>query len=471
MTASGSAVPFEGSAEIEQALLGSMLASREAIDFALDSDLRAEDFRQAGMGTVYDILVTLHQSDHSSQPIDIATLMTAIRASKAEQALTSLGGRTGLAKMLTAGGAPGRVPHLARLVQDHARTARLQAAALEIGELARNGGGGDESIEQAYLLLDKLRRDEDLSSVLYDVRGMYSEYLEYLDSLQQGAELFVRTGFSDLDEQLGGGLAPSSLTIVGARPSMGKSGFAISLANAAAKAKVPVLFFSLEMNERDVFMRLVSMLTSIDLRKVHAGRLTELDIGRIGERVGLSMDHPLLVHDAPLIDLATIRARCRAVQRRGGLGLVVIDYLQLLSGGPRQRESRQVEVSEISRGLKLMARDLEVPVVALSQLSRGLENRQDKRPMLSDLRESGSLEQDADVVMFLYRDEYYNPESSERGTAELIIAKQRQGPTGTVRLAWDASTASMSSLDFQHNPPPGERSGSAPAPSHTQAAF
>ncbi|MGH9164308.1 MAG: replicative DNA helicase, partial [Acidimicrobiales bacterium] len=243
------------------------------------------------------------------------------------------------------------------------------------------------------------------------------------------------TGFTDLDERLAG-MQPSNLIIVGARPSTGKTAFALNMAvHAATESNKPVLMFSLEMSHHEIAQRMLCAEARVDATRMRNGRLLETDWPKIQHAIGRLGEAPIFVDDNPNVTLLDIRGRARRLKSREGLGLVVIDYLQLMTGKGRA-ENRQVEVSEISRGLKILARELEVPVVALSQLSRNVEMRADKRPVLADLRESGSLEQDADVVLFLYRDELYNPESPDRGTAEVIVSKHRNGPTGVTRLAF-----------------------------------
>ena len=244
------------------------------------------------------------------------------------------------------------------------------------------------------------------------------------------------TGYHDLDELLLG-LQPSTLTIVAARPGQGKTSFALGAAlHCALDAKKPVLFFSMEMGHLELTKRLLAAEAQIDARKLSTGRLSEHEWPKLNQAVGRLAEAPFFIDDNPHCTVMEMRAKARRTKARyGDLGLIVVDYLQLMAT-PRRSESRQVEVSELSRGLKILARELDAPVMTLSQLNRQLEYRQDKRPMLADLRESGSIEQDADVVIFIYRDEYYNPESEQRGMAEIIVAKHRNGPTGASRLAF-----------------------------------
>ncbi|MGH7749664.1 MAG: replicative DNA helicase, partial [Candidatus Dormibacteria bacterium] len=270
------------------------------------------------------------------------------------------------------------------------------------------------------------------------LRDLLDQSLDHLESLYERGDSItgVPTGYHDLDERLAG-LQPSNLVIVGARPAAGKTSFALGLAaHAAMEGSVPVLFFSLEMSHLELTQRLLCSEARVDATRMRNGRLLESDWPKISHAIARLGEAPIFVDDNPNLTVMDIRGKARRLKSsEGGLGLIIVDYLQLMTG--RQRaENRQVEISEISRGLKILARELEVPVVALSQLSRNLESRGDKRPMLADLRESGSLEQDSDVVMFIYRDEVYNPESADRGTAEVIVAKHRNGPTGVARLAF-----------------------------------
>jgi replicative DNA helicase len=270
------------------------------------------------------------------------------------------------------------------------------------------------------------------------IETLLKDNLDRLEALYERGEDITGTptGFTDLDEILAG-LQPSNLVVIGARPAMGKTAFALGLAsNAAIESRKAVLVFSLEMGQLEVSQRILCAEARVDSSRVRTGKLTDADWGKISHAVGRIADAPIYIDDNANITVMDIRAKARRLKSQlGDLGMIIIDYVQLMTGRSNA-ENRQVEVSEISRNLKILARELEVPVIALAQLNRGLEQRADKRPMLSDLRESGALEQDADIVMFLYRDEVYNPDSQDRGTAEIIIAKHRNGPVGKVRLAW-----------------------------------
>jgi len=273
------------------------------------------------------------------------------------------------------------------------------------------------------------------------LRGIHStlqDSLAHLEALfdHDGAATGVPTGFRDLDEVLLG-WQPSNLVVVAARPGQGKTAFALgSAVHAVVNVGRPVVFFSLEMGYLELTQRILSADAGVNSRALRTGRIPETDWSRISQAVGRLAEAPLFIDDNPHLTVMDMRAKCRRLKaQHGDLGLVVVDYLQLMST-PRKAENRQVEVSELSRGLKVLARDLDVPVLALSQLNRSLEYRADKRPMLADLRESGALEQDADVVAFIYRDEAYHPDSCEKGVAEIIVAKHRNGPTAKVRLAF-----------------------------------
>jgi replicative DNA helicase len=322
-------------------------------------------------------------------------------------------------------------------VRDTALLRRLIGVAGEIAEIAYDEPDDvtkalDEAENKVFQLAD--HEVIDSTRPLSDLLGETFDDLQ--SAYERGSSITgLATGYHDLDDLLSG-LQPDTLNVVGARPSMGKTAFALGLAaHVAVSSGEPVLFFSLEMGHKELTSRILSAEARVDSKKLRTGDLSETDWSKIGRAIG-RLDAPLYLDDNPNVTVMEIRAKARRLaQRYPKLGVIVVDYLQLMTGR-MAAENRQVEVSEISRGLKILARELQTPIVALSQLSRNLESRADKRPMLSDLRESGSIEQDADVVMFIYRDEVYNPESTERGAAEIIVAKQRNGPIGAKRLAY-----------------------------------
>jgi replicative DNA helicase len=296
----------------------------------------------------------------------------------------------------------------------------------------------DETLDRAEALIFEVaeRRSADTLKQLHPALEQTMMQLEHLYD-RDTSIVGVPTGYHDLDELLLG-LQPSTLTIVAARPGGGKTSFALGAAlHCALDARKPVLFFSMEMGHLELTKRLLAAEAQIDARKLSTGRLSEHEWPKLNQAVGRLAEAPFFIDDNPHCTVMEMRAKARRTKAKyGDLGLIVVDYLQLMTTPGRRQESRQVEVSELSRGLKILARELDCPVMTLSQLNRQLEYRQDKRPMLADLRESGSIEQDADIVIFIYRDEFYNPESEQRGMAEIIVAKHRNGPTGASRLAF-----------------------------------
>ena len=308
------------------------------------------------------------------------------------------------------------------------------------GEISENSYKGGDTINE---ILDKAEkgifnvmqnRSTDSFTPIMDVA--YSTFTKIEEVYNSNEKITgIPTGFVDFDSKTAG-LQKSDFILIAARPSMGKTAFALNIAqNAAVKQKVPVAIFSLEMSKEQLVNRMLCAEAFVDAQKVRTGELDTNDWNKLVEAMGVLSEAPIYIDDTPGISAMDVRAKCRRLKLEKGLGLVVIDYLQLMSGNGRN-DSRQQEISEISRSLKAVAREIDAPVIALSQLSRACEQRADHRPMLSDLRESGAIEQDADVVTFLYRDEYYFPESEKKNMAELIIAKQRNGPTGTVNLTW-----------------------------------
>ena len=268
---------------------------------------------------------------------------------------------------------------------------------------------------------------------------------------QKGNVTGISTGFYDLDN-VTAGLHNSDLLIVAARPAMGKSAFAINLAtNAAVKSNVPTVIFNLEMSKEQIGNRILCSEALVDSNKIRTGQIEDEDWMKLAQTLGRISDAPIYIDDTPGISVMEIRAKCRKLKLEKNIGLIVIDYLQLISGSGKKNTSREQEISEISRSLKILAKELNVPVIALSQLSRTAEKRDDKRPMLSDLRESGAIEQDADIVMFLYRDDYYNPDTEKKNVAEVILAKHRGGSTGTVELAWLPSYTKFANLERRYN--------------------
>jgi len=418
--------------DAEESLLGAMLLSRDAIVAATEVGLGADDFYKPAYGHVFDAITTLYGAGEPADPVTVADELR--RANLIE----AIGGPAVLVSLQASTPATSNAARYARIIGEHALLRRLIGVASEIAEIGYSVPDDViAAVDRAEsMVFDVAQRR--VTDTMAPIKELLDASLTRLEMLYEKGDSItgLATGYHGLDELLSG-LQPSTLNIVGARPATGKTAFALGMAShAALEARRPVLLFSLEMSHLELTQRILSAEARVDATRMRNGKLAESDWTKLSHAIGRLAEAPLYIDDNPQATVMEIRAKARRLKSRiGDLGLIVIDYLQLMTGRTRA-ENRQVEVSEISRGLKILARELEVPVVALSQLSRQLELRADKRPMLADLRESGSLEQDADVVMFLYRDELYNPESADRGTAEVLVAKHRSGPTGMDRLAF-----------------------------------
>jgi len=416
--------------DAEESVLGALLLSRDAINVVAEMGLTAGEFYKPAHQHIYDAIRSL---TGSGEAVDVVTVADELRKSGL---LEELGGTSYLVELQARTPAISNAQRYAKIVQDTALARRLIAVSSEIAEMAY-GEGDDVTriLDQAESKMFDVaeRRITDSTRA---INTILTEVMESLEDLYGRGNSITgtATGFPDLDELLNG-LQPSTLNIIGARPAMGKTALALCIATNVAKTSgLPVLFFSLEMGHFELAQRVLSIEAKVDSKKLRTGRLDQADWSKVSNAIG-RLEVDLLIDENPNVTVMEIRAKARRVKARaGGLGLIVVDYLQLMSG--TGAENRQLEISEISRGLKILARELEVPIIALSQLSRSLESRQDKRPMLADLRESGSIEQDADVVMFVYRDEVYNQETQDKAMAEIIIGKHRAGPTGTVKLVF-----------------------------------
>lgn len=416
--------------EAEESLLGAMLLSKEAIAVGVEI-CTADDFYKPAHGHVFEAVVSLYGQGEPADPVTVADEL------RRAGLLDAIGGQAVLISLQANTPAISNAARYARIVEEHALLRRLIGVAAEIAELGYQVPDDvTAAVDRAETLVFEVAQRRSVDT-LAPLRDLLAKALDDLEALFDRGDTVtgVPTGYHDLDEKLAG-LQPSNLVIVGARPGAGKTSFALGLAaHAAMERRVPVLVFSLEMSHLEITQRLLCGEARVDSARMRTGRLLEADWPKVSHAIGRLGEAPMFIDDSPNSTVMDIRAKSRRLKSREGLGLVVVDYLQLMTGR-HSAENRQVEVAEISRGLKILARELEVPVVALSQLSRGLETRADKRPVLADLRESGSLEQDADVVLFIYRDELYNPESADRGTAEVIVAKHRNGPTGVTQLAF-----------------------------------
>ena len=420
--------------EAEESLLGAMLLSRDAISAATEARVETTDFYKPAHAHVYDAIMALYGV---GEPVDPVTVADELRRS---DLLDLIGGRAALLRIQAETPASANATHYAKIVNELALLRRLIGVAGDIAEMGYDDSGEvAETLDRAEALVFEVA-ERRVSDSMIGVADALQHTLDQLEQLYGNTDRVtgVPTGYNDLDDLLLG-LQPSTLVVLAARPAAGKTAFALgAAANVAMAARRPVLFFSMEMGTLELTKRLLAAEAKVDARKLQTGQITEAEWTRLSHGVGRLAEAPLFIDDNPHCTVMEMRAKARRTKaRHGDLGLIVVDYLQLMTPSTSKRsENRQVEVAEISRGLKILARELECPVVALSQLNRQLEYRADKRPMLADLRESGSLEQDADVVIFLYRDEIYNPESDQRGTAEVIVAKHRNGPTGMTRLAF-----------------------------------
>jgi len=422
------------SVEAEQSVLGGLLLDEHAWDRVADL-LQKADFYRHDHQLIFD---AVGQLVDQNRPPDIVTVSEILER---QGALEEAGGTAYLATLANNTPTTANITHYAQAVRERAVLRGLIEAAGEISENAFHPG--EHSVAQ---ILDSAeQRIFNIADQSNQRRGGFAPLRELLrENVERLDELFQRddpitgvpTGFGDLDDKTSG-LQASDLIIIAGRPSMGKTSFVLNMAENICVAKhSPVAVFSLEMPREQLTMRLLASRARIDAHKMRNGNLHDDDWPKLTKAVGELSEAPLFIDDTPGLGPIEMRARCRRLKREHGLGLVVVDYLQLMQGSSTA-ENRATEISEISRSLKALARELDVPVIALSQLNRSLEQRQDKRPMMSDLRESGAIEQDADVIMFIYRDEVYNPDNPETtGVAELIIGKQRNGPTGKVRLTF-----------------------------------
>ncbi len=420
--------------EAEESLLGAMLLSRDAISAATEARVEQSDFYKPAHSHIYDAVMALYSV---GEPVDPVTVADELRRA---DLLDLVGGRSALLRLQAETPASANAAHYAKIVNELALLRRLIGVAGDIAEMGYDDSGEvTETLDRAESMVFEVA-ERRVSDSMIGVSDALQHTLDQLEQIYGQTERItgVPTGYTDLDDLLLG-LQPSTLVVLAARPAAGKTAFALgAAANVAIEARRPVIFFSMEMGTLELTKRLLAAEARVDARKLQTGQINEAEWTRLSHGVGRLAEAPLFIDDNPHCTVMEMRAKARRMKaRHGDIGLIVVDYLQLMQPSTTRRsENRQVEVAEISRGLKILARELECPVVALSQLNRQLEYRADKRPMLADLRESGSLEQDADVVIFLYRDEIYNPESDQRGTAEVIVAKHRNGPTGMTRLAF-----------------------------------
>jgi replicative DNA helicase len=419
--------------DAEQAVLGAILIVGEGISRVVDV-IKPEYFYRKSHQIIFATMLDLYEQ---SEPIDIVTVSQSL---KDEGKLENVGGRQYIADLAMSVATTANLDYYARIVSEKALLRNLIKAGSEIVSSCYEETDADHAIDKAEQLIFGLAERRGLQQLVHIKHIVEDSFAKIEERYENKDQLSgVPTGFYDLDTMTSGFQA-SDLVIVAARPSMGKTAFVLNVAqHVAVEHKVPVAIFSLEMSKEQLVQRMLCAQAEIDANRLRTGFLQNNDWQKLARAMGYLGEAPIFIDDSAVVTSLEIRAKCRRLKaEHKQLGMVIIDYIQLMQGR-KATDNRVQEVSEISRSLKTLARELEVPVIALSQLSRAVEARQNKRPMLSDLRESGSIEQDADIVMFIYRDEYYNPETEHRGEAEIIIAKQRNGPTGTVELLYQSS--------------------------------
>lgn len=432
------------SIEAEQSVIGSMIMDAQAIVVA-NEIVTVDDFYARQNGILFEAMVELY---NEGKPVDLVTLQNHLKEKDVPEELSSV---EFIRELLEAVPTSANVKHYANIVKEKALLRNIIKVNEEIANtcyagnesvsqildetekrifhLIQNRGGGD-FVPIRQIVVDALTKIEQASKTKGNVTG-------------------IPTGFIDLDYKTSG-MQPSDLVLLAARPSMGKTAFVLNLVDYMAfRKKITAAVFSLEMSKEQLINRLFALESHVNSQNIRTGNLSDSEWEKLIAGANVIGESSLIIDDTPGISISELRSKCRKYKLEHNLGIIIIDYLQLMTAGGRV-ESRQQEISEISRSLKALARELNVPVIALSQLSRAVEQRPDHRPMLSDLRESGAIEQDADVVMFLYRDDYYNPDTEEKDIAEIIIAKQRNGPTGTVKLAWLRDYTKFANLDLQN---------------------
>lgn len=417
--------------EAEQSVIGAIFLEPQSLITASEI-LIPEDFYRISHQKIFQTMIDL--SDQG-KAIDVVTVTEELSVKKE---LEDVGGLSYLTELANAVPTAANIAHYAKIVEEKALLRRLIRVATKIVE---DGYTREDEVEGLLAEAEKKVMEVANRKNAGDFKHVKDVLVQTYDNIEQlqnrkGDVTGIPTGFKDLD-RMTAGFQRNDLIIVAARPSVGKTAFALNIAqNVAIKARENVAIFSLEMGAEQLVMRMLCAEGNIDAQALRTGALTTEDWGKLTMAMGSLSNSGIYIDDTPGLRVSEIRAKCRRLSQENGLGMILIDYLQLIQGSGRSGENRQQEVSEISRSLKALARELKVPVIALSQLSRGVEQRQDKRPMMSDIRESGSIEQDADIVAFLYRDDYYDKETENKNMIEIIIAKQRNGPTGTCTLAF-----------------------------------
>ncbi|TCJ02141.1 replicative DNA helicase [Cytobacillus praedii] len=417
--------------EAEQAVLGAIFLEPSSLTLASEI-LIPEDFYRAAHQKIFNAMLKLNDQGNA---VDLVTVTEELSAA---QLLEDTGGVSYLSELAGSVPTAANIEYYAKIVEEKSLLRRLIRTATSI---AQDGYAREDEVEvllgeaEKNILEVAQRKNAGAFHNIKDVLVRTYDNIEVMHN-RKGDITGIPTGFAELDKMTAG-FQRNDLIIVGARPSVGKTAFALNIAqNVATKTEENVAIFSLEMGAEQLVMRMLCAEGNIDAQRLRTGSLTDDDWGKLTMAMGSLSNAGIFIDDTPGVRITEIRSKCRRLKQEHGLGMILIDYLQLILGSGRSGENRQQEVSEISRSLKALARELQIPVIALSQLSRGVEQRQDKRPMMSDIRESGSIEQDADIVAFLYRDDYYDKESEDKNIIEIIIAKQRNGPVGTVQLAF-----------------------------------
>ncbi|WP_053368604.1 replicative DNA helicase [Bacillus sp. FJAT-27245] len=417
--------------EAEQAVLGAIFLEPASLTLATEI-LIPEDFYRAAHQKIFNTMLKLNDE---GKAVDLVTVTEELAAAKL---LEDIGGVSYMSELAGSVPTAANIEYYAKIVEEKSLLRRLIRTATTI---AQDGYSREDEVE---LLLSEAEKNimevaqRKNAGAFHNIKDVLVRTYDNIEMMhnRKGDITGIATGFRELD-RMTAGFQRNDLIIVGARPSVGKTAFALNIAqNVAVKTGENVAIFSLEMGAEQLVMRMLCAEGNIDAQRLRTGSLTDEDWGKLTMAMGSLSRAGIFIDDTPGVRVGDIRSKCRRLKQEHGLGMIMIDYLQLILGSGRSGENRQQEVSEISRSLKQLARELQVPVIALSQLSRGVEQRQDKRPMMSDIRESGSIEQDADIVAFLYRDDYYDKESENKNIIEIIIAKQRNGPTGTVQLAF-----------------------------------
>lgn len=429
--------------EAEKSVIGAMLMERDAITVASEA-VRGSDFYNRTLGILFDTMVELNEQ---GSPVDLVTLQNRLKEKNVPPEVSSL---EYVQELLDTVPTSANVKYYSKIVAEKSMLRQLIHANEDIANRCYQDGEPLDDIlgdtEKKIFDLVQHRSTEDL----VPIRQVVKNALKKIETAyhNKGVVTGLSTGFLDLDYRTAG-MQPSDMILVAARPSMGKTAFVLNMAqHMAMKDNRAVAIFSLEMSKEQLINRMFSLQSSVDAQHLRTGKLDLSEWNKLTKSAIELGESRLVIDDTPGISVAELRSKCRKLKMNGQLDIIMIDYLQLMTGsGSRSSESRQQEISDISRSLKSLARELNVPVIALSQLSRAVEQRPVKRPMLSDLRESGAIEQDADVVMFIYREDYYEPDTPKKGTAEIIIAKQRNGPVGSIDLAWLPELTKFANLD------------------------